>query len=65
MKRYTDEEWLDICKIEANCHHNDGWTMAWYSDEVKKIGERINKKAEKEEGTCFPEKAFWEDIVTP
>ena len=58
----TSSEWEELCKMEANCHHNDGWTMAWYSDEVKKIEERMKKKAEKEEEgtTCFSEKAFWE-----
>lgn len=44
MKKITDEQWLTQCTIEANCQHNDGYTMQWYANEVKKAKQRIINK---------------------
>lgn len=44
MKKITDEQWLTHCTIEANCQHNDGYTMQWYANEVKKAKQRIINK---------------------
>lgn len=47
MKKITDEQWLTQCTIEANCQHNDGYTMQWYANEVKKAKQRIINKRDK------------------
>ena len=56
----TNSEWEELCKMEANCHHNDGWTMEYYRNELKKIQNKKKKKKETQSSTCFSEKAFWE-----
>ena len=53
-------KWKDICIQEANCEHNDGWTMEWYKNELKKIEKKEKKKKKTQSSTCFTEKAFWE-----
>lgn len=44
MKKLTDEQWLTQCSIEANCEHNDGYTMEWYAEQVKKTKKKILSK---------------------
>jgi len=51
-------KWKDRCIQEANCGHNDGWTMEWYKNELKKIEK--NEKKKTQSSTCFTEKSFWE-----
>ncbi len=41
---YTDEEWLDICYLEMNAHHNDGWTMKWYREQYEETKKKIEEK---------------------
>ena len=41
---YTDEEWLDICYIEMNAHHNDGYTMKWYREQYEETKKKIEEK---------------------
>jgi len=36
-------KWKDRCIQEANCEHNDGWTMEWYKNELKKIEKKEKK----------------------
>ena len=47
MKKISDEEWLSQCMLEANCGHNDGYTMQWYADQVKKTKQKIINKRDK------------------
>ena len=41
---YTDEEWLQICQIEMNAHHNDGMTMKWYKEQYEETRKKIYEK---------------------
>ena len=45
--KYTTEEWRDICSLEMNNHHNDGWTMKWYREEYEKACKKLEKKKRK------------------
>ena len=45
--KYTTEEWRDICYLEMNNHHNDGWTMKWYREEYEKACKKLEKKKRK------------------
>lgn len=43
-RKLTDEQWLTQCIMEASCGHNDGYTMEWYADQVKKTKQKILNK---------------------
>ena len=52
---YTDLEWLQICQLEMESQHNDGWTIQWYKEqyeETRKKIEKENKGCDGEEGCC-------------
>ena len=41
MRKLTDEQWLTQCMLEATSGHNDGYTMEWYAEQVKKTKKKI------------------------
>jgi hypothetical protein len=43
-------KWKDRCIQEANCGHNDGWTMEYYRKELKKIEKKEKIKKVKHNG---------------
>ncbi len=49
--------WKDRCIQEANCDHNDGWTMEWYKNELNKI-EKKEKNLKKRKN--IKHKPFWQ-----
>ena len=48
--------WKDRCIQEANCGHNDGWTMEWYKNELNKM-EKKEKNLKNRKN--IKHKPFW------
>ena len=52
----TWEEWRDICSLEKDNHHNDGWTMQFYQKEYDKACKMIEEEKKNRHDVRKP---FW------